>query len=191
MNSIGDIKTGKAEPWAALQLAAYYRFDQFDPPELSFDEEQHIYTFGCRQYPSVTQILQAEGFINAQWYDDWSRAKGKFVHLAIKYYLAKELNEETLDPEIIPYLNAFKKFMAESGFTVTRSELSGINFIHHYAGTLDLAGNFPATIKRRFALELNKEGKYKLIFYDDKNDFAVWQAAVAVFHWKKNNLRRK
>lgn len=192
MNAVIDIKSGKAEPWCALQLAAYALLDSLN---VRFDEDSHVYKYFDERevIPSVTQILQSEGFINTQWYDDWSRQKGKYVHQAIKYYLAYDLDEENLDSEIVPYLEAFKKFRADCPFDVLMSESPQFNTTYKYAGTPDLNVRFihnrPIGIARRFALELNKEGKYKLIPYTDQNDFNVWLAAVACHHWKNNNLK--
>jgi len=184
-----DIKTGKAEPWAALQTAAQSLLNDFS---VTFEPDGHVYTWNGRRLPSITGILKDEGFINTEWFDKWSRDKGSAVHLACHYDLAGELDEDTLDDEIRPYLSAFRKFMAESGFKVDRSEVPGVNTTHHYAGTPDLVGCFPKPgVCRRFALELNKEGKYKLIPHTDPNDFHVWLAAVATFTWKANNLKGK
>ena len=183
-----DFKSGKVQPWTALQLAAYSLLNSLD---VDFDKEQHIYRSNGIVIPSVTQILLAEHFIDETWFTEWSRDKGSMVHLAIKYDIAGELNEETLDEEIRPYLSAFRKFMSETGFKVERSEIPAINIIYYYAGTPDLIGCFPKpSTARRFALELGNDGKYKLIPHTDQQDFNVWLAAVAVHHWKKNNLRR-
>lgn len=184
-----DIKTGKAEPWAALQLCGYSLCNSF---AVEFDEESHVYTYQGNRLPSVTGILKDEGFIDIAWYDEWSRDKGSHVHTAIEYDLTGELDEENLDDEIRPYLSAFRKFMAESGFKVQRSEIPQMSTTYHYAGKSDLYGCFPKlTAARRFALELNKEGKYKLIPFTDQNDFPVWLAAVAVHHWKNNHKKGK
>lgn len=187
MSVICDIKTGKAQPWVALQLAAYSLLNDFT---VNFDGEGHRYTHNGQIVPSVTTILKEEGFIDTTWFDDWSRDKGSMVHLACRYDLAGELDEETLDDEIRPYLSAFRKFMFDSGFKVVRSEVSGINTTYGFAGTPDLVGCFPkAMALRRFVLELNKEGKYKLIPYQDQNDFAVFLAACACWKWKRNHLK--
>jgi hypothetical protein len=180
-----DIKTGKAEPWAALQTAAQSLLNDFN---VTFEPEGHIYTWNGHRLPSITQILKAEGFIDTSHYDDWSRDKGSMVHLACHYDLAGELDEDSLDDEIRPYLAAFRKFMAESGLNVERSEVPGVNTTHHYCGTPDIVGCFPTpTSARRFALELNKEGKYKLIPHTEQSDFAVFLAAVATYKWKRNH----
>ena len=182
-----DIKSGKATPATALQLAAYSLLNDFS---VTFEAEGHIYRYNGQIVSSVTTILKAEGFIDTSWFDEWSRDKGSMVHLAIKYELAGELDTDTLDPEIMPYLWAFKKFMHESGFKVERSEVPGINTTYGYAGTPDLIGCFPKpTAARRFALELSKEGRYRLIPYTDQQDFAVFLAAVATYKWKLNHRR--
>jgi hypothetical protein len=188
MGAVIDIKTGKAEPWAALQTAAQALLNDF---AVEFESDGHVYTYQGQHWPSITQILKAEGFINTAFYDEWSRDKGSMVHMAIKYRIDGELDEYSLDPEIVPYLEAFKRFVFESGFEIHFSERPGVNTTHRYSGTPDLIGCFPKPgVCRRFALELTKDGKYKLIPHTDQNDFNVWLAAVACHHWKKNNLRR-
>lgn len=183
-----DIKTGKAEPWAALQTAAQSLLNDFN---VEFEPDGHVYTYQGQHWPSITQILKAEGFIDTTWFDEWSRDKGSMVHMACHYDITGELDEDSLDDEIRPYLAAFRKFMAESGFTVTHAEAPGVNTTHSYSGTPDLIGCFPKPgVCRRFALELNNQGKHKLIPHTDQNDFNVWLAAVATFYWKKNNLRK-
>jgi hypothetical protein len=186
---ICDIKTGKAEPWCALQTAAQSLLNCYD---VAFEKEGHVYTANGVIVPSITQILSAEGFINTDWYDEWSCNKGTQVHKAVHYDVLGELDEESVDEEIRPYLAAFRKFMKESGFKVERSEVPAINTTYGYAGTPDLIGCFPKpTAARRFVLELNKEGKYKLIPHVDQQDFAVFLAAVATWKWKFNHKKGK
>lgn len=183
-----DIKTGKAEPWAALQLAAQSLLNDY---EVKFEPEGHVYTYRGEHWPSITQILKAEGFIDTSHYDTWSRDKGSMVHLACKYHLLDELDEETLDPVIIPYLDAFKRFLSESDFWVHKSEMPGVNTTYRYSGTPDLVGCFQKPrAARRFVLELHADGKYKLIPYTDQKDFDVWLAIVACHYWKLNNLKK-
>jgi hypothetical protein len=184
-----DIKTGKAEPWCSLQTAGQSLLNDFD---VDFEAEDHKYTYKGKRLDSITQILKAEGFIDDTWYNDWARDKGSHVHAAIHYDILGTLDEDDLDPEIVPYLKAFRKFMKESGFKVERSEVPGVNTTYLYSGTPDLVGCFPKpTQARRFALELNNKGKYKLIQYTDQNDFSVWLSAVAVHKWKINHLKRR
>lgn len=183
-----DLKTGKAEPWAALQTAAQSLLNNYD---VTFQKEGHVYTLPDGSHPpSITEILKAEGFIDTTFYDEWSRDKGSMVHLACHYDVTGELDEDSLDDEIRPYLEAFRKFMVESGFKVDKSEVPTANLTYGYAGTPDLVGCFPKpTAARRFVLEINKEGKYKLLPFADQSDFKVFLSAVAVYKWKANHRR--
>lgn len=189
MSVIIDVKSGKATPAAALQTAAYSLLNSFD---VEFWPDTHIYSANGKILPSVTGILCAEGFVDDEWFTEWARDKGSHVHTAINYDLTNELDEDSLDDEIRPYLAAFRKFMADSGLRVERSEVPGVNTTHLYCGTPDIVGCFPKpTAARRFALELNKEGKYKLIPHTDQNDFNVWLSAVACYRWKQNHKKGK
>ena len=42
---------------------------------------------------------------------------------------------------------------------------------------------------KRFALQLKSDGKYKLIEYTDRNDRAVFLAAVTLNNWRKANVK--
>ena len=42
-------------------------------------------------------------------------------------------------------------------------------------------------VKARYALQLTKEGAYKLQKYDDPSDAAVWLAVVALARWRERN----
>jgi len=187
MSVIIDIKTGKAPWWAGYQLAAQSLINDFN---VIFEPSGHTYTYNGQTLPSITGILKAEGFIDTQWYDNWSRDRGSYVHLACHYDINGELDEETLDEEIRPYLAAFRKFMADSGFKVERSEVPGVNTTYLYAGTPDLVGCFPQpTAARRYVLELNNEAKYKLIPYADPKDAGIFLAAVTVYQIKKQHMK--
>ena len=106
---------------------------------LQFDPAAHRYTVNGRVWPSVTQVLDL--------LQDWSRVPlatmlaaqrfGDHVHLACHLWNAGRLDEDSLDAELVPYLNGWKRFIAETGAEVIESELR----VHHpelrYAGTLD------------------------------------------------------
>ena len=151
---------------------------------------RHTYTYNGQKLPSITEILRDEGFIDTTFYDEWSRDKGSHVHMACHYDVTNELDEENLDDEIRPYLAAFRKFMADTGFKVERSEVPGVNTTYLYAGTPDLVGCFPQpTATRRFVLELNNEAKYKLIPYTDPKDAGIFLSAVTVHQIKKIHMK--
>jgi len=176
-----DIKTGHAEPWAALQLSGYTLLDA--PCE--FEAKGHRYGNGLE---SVTQILSSESFINTAFYDDWSRDKGSMVHLATAYDDQDELEEENLDPVILPYLKAWRKFRRESGFVPDQIEPPMMSTIYKYAGTPDRIGDLPGHIKRA-AVELHDDGTYKLVPFTDRQDVNLWLSVLAIHNWKRNNLK--
>lgn len=186
VKTILDRKSGKVMPWAAIQTAAYSLLDT----PVDFDREGHRYTLNGRSLESVTQILQAEGFIDTTFYDDFSRERGALVHLACHYDDTKELDDDSLDEVIVPYVAAWRSFKAESGFIVERSEVPMASKAYLYAGTPDVIGYFPAGFVPRGAVELHKDGTYKLIPYKDRQDVALWQSILAVHNWKANLKRR-
>lgn len=185
--AIIDIKSGHAEPFAALQTAAYSLLDA----PVEFIADGHIYTDAPvdgvgRVYPSVTTILKAEGFINTAYYDDWSRDRGSMIHLATAYDDAGELDEENLDPVILPYLKAWRRFRKESGFVPEQIEPPMMSTAYRYAGTPDRIGDLPGRIKRA-AVELHDDGTYKLYPYTDRQDAGLWLSILACHRWKINN----
>ena len=107
-----------------------------------FDEEKHIYTLDDVELDSVTGILTAEGFIDTRFYDEWSRTRGSYVHEATHLYDRGELDEDALDPQLRPYLDAWIRFKEEARFRVLRSEEPVFHPILFYAGTPDKTGFF-------------------------------------------------
>lgn len=186
MNCILDTKSGKVMPWTALQVAAYSILDS----PVEFTEEGHIYTADGRRLESVTGILKAEGFIDDRWFTEEARERGSFVHLARHLDDMGELDEESLDPVIVPYLEAWRRFRRESGFVVERSEVPGMSSSYLYAGTPDVIGHFPKGNLKRGAVELHNDGTYRLVPFTDRQDVAQWLAVLSCHNWKKNNLRR-
>jgi len=185
---------------------------------LIFRESDHSYMLHGVSLPSVTQIIADAGLYgNTSYFTDYSRDRGSFVHKAIEYHLSGELSEETLDPVIVPYLDAWKKFQSEANYISNLCEEQLASNVYRFAGTIDhigyLDGHFciidvktsvvasaatgiqlagyeillSARGVRRFALHLQDNGNYKLIEYKDRNDRNIFLAALALWIWKQNN----
>lgn len=75
-------------------------------PDFKFDPDKHIYTLDGRAIPSVTQVLP----YNYSYHSEYARQRGIYVHTMIELYNQDNLNEESLDKELQPFLNAYKKF---------------------------------------------------------------------------------
>jgi hypothetical protein len=108
-------------------------------PDLTFEPESHTYRMAGRVVPSVTQVLSI--LSDFSMVDpavlEAAADRGTKVHAAIDLDNRGELEEEALDPELAPYVTQWRRFLAESGFTVTASELRLYHKSLHYAGTCD------------------------------------------------------
>lgn len=115
-------------------------------PAIVFDPDRHVYSIDGVPVPSVTQILAP---LSAAEYRGVSpgvmeRAAtlGKAVHRLIELDIARALDEDTLDPVLLPYLVRWREFVAQSGFEPTMTETIVYSARYGYAGTLDLFGRF-------------------------------------------------
>ena len=107
---------------------------------LVFDPERHAYILDGRVIPSVTQILTAEGIINGQWYTEDGRRRGGHVHLALRYLDEGRLDEDSVTDEVRPYLEAWGRFLSETGFICLQIEQPFADRNLGFAGTPDRVG---------------------------------------------------
>lgn len=165
-----DYKTGHPRDVAAnLQTAAYYGalLDMLkhggSPADLVFDPVAHRYTLDGEVLPSVTQILQASGAIDFSHVPQpillTARDRGSAVHRACHFY-----NEDDLDvdafaaeyPEYWPYLSAWIDFRRDSGFELAT----------------DFAQLGALGVIKRYAVQLRKDGTYRVDAYNGVSDYA-------------------
>ncbi len=108
-----------------------------------FNAEKHEYYVDGKSVPGVTQLLGAlydlSGIPNAVL--EFARERGSAVHKACELWDLGTLDEDSVDTTVQPYLDAWKKFVFETGFETEYIEqrLSSTNHML-YAGTLDRAG---------------------------------------------------
>lgn len=112
---------------------------------LQFDEAQHRYRLGERELLSVTNLLTEAGLIDKRWFNEEAALRGTYVHAAVVMHHDGDLAEESLDPVLQPYVAAYFKFLAESGFVLDAIEERVFDEALGCAGTLDLRGLFPDT----------------------------------------------
>jgi len=135
-------------------------------PALSFDAARHEYRVAGRVVPSVTQIL-------APLYDfasippgvlERKRQIGDAVHAAIALEaMGEELDPESIDPEIVGYLDGWRSFVRERHYTPILSEAKVYHRALRYAGTLDGAGTLDAGGKDgRVTALLDAKATYEL-----------------------------
>lgn len=110
---------------------------------LAFDSARHVYELDGTRVLSVTQCLRLSGVIDDGWYTEFGRQRGQYVHQLLEFEDTGELDEATLDDRLRPYLDAYRRFRADSGveeWTAIEQRLG--DPLKRYAGTLDRLGEF-------------------------------------------------
>ena len=110
--------------------------------EITFDPAIHAYSIYGIRVPSVTQCLKACGFIEERG-DEYAMKRGEYVHEATALDDAGKLDESSLDPVILPYVQAWRRFRKDSGFLPLKIECRVGHPVYRYAGTLDRIGEMP------------------------------------------------
>ena len=116
------------------------------PGWLAYDpSEARAHTIDGRPAPSVTQILKT-----ARLSSDFSmvaadvlerkRAIGQAAHAATHYHDEGDLVVRSVDPQVEPYLEAWRLFRAERRFQPVLLETVVASKVHHYIGRFDRLG---------------------------------------------------
>lgn len=111
--------------------------------QIEFDAAAHEYKIGGVKVPSVTQIIKEAGLMPTYKPDaNFAMVRGSHVHKATELYDLGRLDEESLDPALVPYLAAWKAFrkqaviiFADGGIEKIVADQGG-----RFAGTLDRLG---------------------------------------------------
>jgi len=84
---------------------------------LVFHEPGHQYVYRGVQVPSVTSIIPRENYdmVPAATLE-YARQRGSAVDMALQLWIANELDEDSLDPVVVPYMRAYMQFVMESGW---------------------------------------------------------------------------
>lgn len=109
-------------------------------PGFEFREAEHKYFIDGVRMPSVTQILTETKIIDTRWYDEQSAIRGSQVHKACLYLNQNDLDFDSLNDTIRPYVYGYQKFLTESGFMPMLTEQQIYNKTFSYCGTLDMTG---------------------------------------------------
>lgn len=109
---------------------------------LTFDPDRHEYRYDGDVVPSVTQILRPLTSFDMVDPDILRRAQdfGTAVHLACELQDHGTLDEESLDPALLPYLNGWRQFVRKHKCVWHRIEHSVYHPTMRYAGKLDRRG---------------------------------------------------
>lgn len=123
--------------------------------ELRFDEAKHEYSVQGVRYPSVTQILSPLVDYSQVPRTVLERARqlGQAVHRMTELYDLDDLDMDDLADELRPYLTAWIKFRAETGFVPETIEKRLYHPALRYAGTPDRSGLIN---RRRAVIDIKK-----------------------------------
>jgi len=108
---------------------------------LTFDPLMHRYAIDAVPVPGITSLLRRhrldECFRNIP---EEAKEKGSRIHDAVQYDLENELDEDTVEPEEMRYVEAERAFRAECEFTVISAEMLVGSDLYWYATKIDAYG---------------------------------------------------
>lgn len=106
---------------------------------LTFDEAEHTYHFNGVRVPGVTSILRPLANFDGIPMDvlEAKRDLGQRVHFACQLDDESDLDASSIGDDVAPYLEAWRKFLSESGARVVHNERKVYEPTLRYAGTLD------------------------------------------------------
>ena len=149
----------------------------------------HTYHLNGLELPSITQLLKHFELTADGFYTQQGAGRGKAVHACLDLFDRGEIDKYEVDAVCLPYLEAYKLFLKETGWKSTLIETPGFNLQHRFAGTPDRRGYFKKPSKKiqRFRLRLKDNGKYscKEIESDLEADRADFLALVRTFWIQK------
>lgn len=183
--------------------------------KVTFREEDHTYwSEGGLEVPSVTGILKAVGLSkDFTSVDNFYRERGIAVHEAIQLYADNNLDEKSLDPVIVPYLEGAKRFL-DTMKEKPKAEVVYGNEPYWFAGTVD--AEFPELIvdwkcskshdkvaelqgegykllapgKVFKVVQLPGDGSYEEFDYGDRVEY--WTSVMKTYQWwRKTHPRSK
>jgi hypothetical protein len=109
---------------------------------LTFNPQLHEYRISGVVVPSVTAITAPLMDFSGIPKDVLERKRqiGTALHRCIELILDDDLDADSVDGLVAPYLKAFQKWRSESGFVTDECEKRVHSTMLKYAGTLDLNG---------------------------------------------------
>lgn len=117
--------------------------------DLIFLEDTHEYFYNGEKMPSVTQVLKPLFDFSCVGDEvlEVARQRGQIVHKLCELDDRDDLDPDSVDPALQPYLDAWRNFRRDTHFTPRRIEHRLINPQYRYAGTEDREGTLSDTLK--------------------------------------------
>lgn len=111
-------------------------------PAIEFDEANHLYFVGGKPMPAVSEILSPLIDFGRVPPDvlEFARLRGTAVHKATELHDLGTLDEDSVDDNVRPYLDAWKEFRNDTGFIPMYIEHRVYSENYGYCGTIDRHG---------------------------------------------------
>lgn len=164
------------------------------PKTLVFDPGPHLYTLDGVHYPSITQIIYGVGLIDFSMVRAEILASaaemGKAVHAATHYDDDGDLDIDSLDANLRPYLEAWRAF--RQGFNPTSPAIVEIKTgsqVYPWTGLQLAAQAILADLPtaRRLAVRLKPDGRFVIHEFKSRQDRGVFLSALSVYQWGRNH----
>lgn len=84
--------------------------------DFRFDEASHQYFVDGQEWPGFSFLMKESGLVDDSHYNDFGKTRGHAVHAGTALYDKGILDRYTLDPVSVPYIEAYKKFVKDTGF---------------------------------------------------------------------------
>lgn len=111
---------------------------------LTFDEKKHEYRVDGCVIPSVTQILESNGFSDFSQVPaevlNRSSLFGKAVHKTIELHCKGTLDILSLDNNLVPHLACWKSFILDFDYSFQQAEVKGYCEKYRFCYTFDQQG---------------------------------------------------
>ena len=113
-----------------------------EPPymlDLEFDAPTHVYRYRKRVVPHITEVVPDDYDNVPPHVLEKARQRGHEAHKATELYDLRNLNWQTVNPTIEPYLDAWIKFRREYEMQVEPQDVERRLYhpVYNYAGTGD------------------------------------------------------
>ncbi len=129
-------------------------------PGLTFHDATHRYMLDGEFVPSVTQVIK-DNRLSADFSHvnrdvlERNRAIGVAVHAAAHYFDEGDLDESSVDPDVRPYLEAWKAFVYERKVEMLALEQRVADPVYRLAGTIDRIARVPG-ISGELVIDIKK-----------------------------------
>ena len=107
---------------------------------IEYNDDAHEYRVNGEVVPSVTQVIKSSGLVDYSHCTEYGRKRGTIIHEVVQLINEGDLDEDSVDPLIRPWISAYRAFLSDCAFRLYRSEMIVHSELYGYAGRFDMYG---------------------------------------------------